>query len=119
MATQPRKSAARKPASVSRINSDTPAGVKLNLDTYEHEAERPEPFAVVVGGKRIILNDPFYLDWQDAADVDDPFELAEKCMSEEDREHFLETRLPMWKLQKLVEAYQEHYGLGSRGNVSA
>ena len=110
-------STTRKTAQPRRLASaDRATGVTLNLDTYEFEGERPEPFVAVVGGKRLVFSDPMLMDWQDAADVNDPFELAEQCLSEADKKHFLEHRMPMHKLKKLVDAYQEHYGLGSPGN---
>jgi len=113
MATAPRKPAAR------RINGDTPPSVKLNLDTYEYEEERPEPFTFVLGGTVLTINDPVVLDWQDAADINDPFELADKLMSEKDRKVFLETKTPMTHLRKLVGAFQRHYGMDNPGNAGA
>jgi hypothetical protein len=98
---------------------DKPTGVTLNLDTYEREGARPEPFVIVVGGRRIEMSDPAEMDWQDLVDVNDPFAVAETFMSEEDAEYFLEFRMPAHKLQAFSRAFQQHYGLGSPGNAGA
>ena len=113
----------RKPSSraraLSAVDGDTPGGVDFNMDTYEREGERPKPFTTVIGGRRIVLSDPTNLDWQDLADMDDPFELADKCMRPEDRDYFLEHRAPAYKLQAMAQAFQKHYGMGNAGNAGA
>jgi hypothetical protein len=102
-----------------RAVGDSPAPVAINLDTLEREDGVEVPFAAVVGGKRLVFSDPQDADWQDLVDLDDPDTFAEICLQGEDRKHFLETRMPAWKMNELMKAFQQHYGLGNRGNASA
>lgn len=95
------------------------AKVHLNLDTYEGERGVEEPFAFVIEGRRIVLLNPRDVAWQDLAELDDPYALAEICMTEEDGNFFIEQRMPARKLEALMQAFQKHYGLGSRGNARA
>lgn len=112
MAT-PRKPAVKKTgtAALGRIDS---GAVQFSLDTFERE-KTYELFAADLGGKRIVMTDPAELEWQDLAELDDPVEFIELCMSDEDREYLLSLRLKAWQLEGLMAAYMTHYGVGSRG----
>ena len=114
MAASPRS---RKPAA--KTATDLPANVALNLDTYELEDNERGPFTFVLGGKPITLIDPRQVAWQDLADIDSPYGFAEACMTEKDREHFLEHRLPAGKLNELMRRFRAHYGMGEPGNSGA
>ena len=93
--------------------------VDLNLDTYERESGPAKPFVAVVGGKAISFTDPQEIPWQDLMGLDDPEDFARLCVAEGDREHFLDTPLPTWKMNLLMDGFKAHYGLGSPGNVDA
>ena len=102
-----------------RSSSASTEKVHFNTDTYESERGDVEPFAAVIGGKRIVMTDPTDLPWQVLEDIDDPESFAELVIPEADREHFLTFPLSAKKLNGLMTAYQKHYGLGSQGNAGA
>ena len=103
---------------------DTPSKVNLNLDTLEREAA-PEPFFVVVGGKRYTFQDPEECDYRDLLESQEeyangnPRRAIELAIREEDREAFFANRLPGWKLRTLFELYSEHFGLLGLGEADA
>lgn len=103
---------------LSTVSSDKPAKVAFNLDTFERE-NAPEPFVIVLGGRRIEFADPQDLDWQDLMEIDDPDELTEKCLSAEDKVYFYSQKIEAFKLRELLERFRDHYGLGSPGNAGA
>ena len=111
MAASPRS---RKPAATT--TPDLPADVAINLDTFELEDNERGPFTFVLGGRRITLIDPRQVAWQDLADIDSPYGFAEACMSEKDREFFLEQRLKAGVLNELMTRFRSHYGMGQPGN---
>ena len=90
--------------------------VTLNLDTYE--IEKPdEEFTFVLGGRRIVCVNPNDVDWRDLAAIDDPDEFADVCMTADDATYFKGyTPFPAAKLNAVLQAYREHYGLGNPGN---
>lgn len=101
---------------------DKPAGVGLNLDTLEREGGAVEPFAVVLGGRPRTFLDPFEMDWQELASaVNDPRVMFRLALSEEDGDDLLATKIPVWKINILVETYLGHYGIDidARGNLVA
>ena len=114
----PRKTPASRQPRKLAVAGDN-AKVHLNLDTFEYERGEREQFAFVLGGRRIVMTDPADVDWQDLAEMDDPFTLAETCMTEEDASYFLEYRMPAKKMQELVKTFQKHYGLGTPGHAPA
>ena len=94
--------------------------VDLNLDTIERESTQvKQPFSFVIGGHRFVLNDPAELDWQQLLEIDDPIAFFRYCMPQEQKETFKELRVPGWKLGKVIEGFQKHYGLGDKGNGAA
>jgi len=95
--------------------------ITFNLDSLErNEADRP-PFVVAVDGRAITLTDPQELDWLDLATIeDDPSRFIGLCIEDDaDREFFFNSRVPAWKINKMVQAFQQHYGITDRGNRSA
>ena len=102
-----RKTTTRRPV---RAVSDTPTDVSLNLDTYETEAPA-EDFVVVVGGKRLTFTDPMEIPWQDLVELSDPEEFARLCLSEKDRDHFLNHPLSGRKMNVLMTEFRKHFGL--------
>lgn len=91
--------------------------VTLNLDSLEREDPR-EPFSVVVAGKRIVMSDPADLDWKILLELreDNPAQFFRHVVSADDQNHFRKAAIPGWKMRKLMEMYQEHYGLENLGN---
>jgi hypothetical protein len=86
------------------------ADIVLDLDTEERTDTRPV-FAANVGGRRIVMQDPEDLDWQDLYEIQTPQDFLHACLSPEDRKHLFEQKLPAWKLGKLISAFMNHYGL--------
>lgn len=104
MATQPR--------------SIKPKDIVLNLDTLEREQSEVKPeFAIVIGGKRIVFEDAANLEWDVLEQMDSPSDFIAETLSDEDRKALMDAKLPGWKFKALWDAYQAHYGLGSRGNA--
>lgn len=94
--------------------------IDLNLDTIEREQSQVrEPFAFVLEGDRYILTDPADLDWKALLEIDDPIGFFKHCMPAEQKDRFKELDVPGWKLGKIIEAFQKHYGLGDKGNAAA
>lgn len=92
--------------------------VTLNLDALERE-DAKEPFIAVIAGRKIEFTDPGELEWRDLARWDSPEEFIDNALDEDDRAFVLEQKIPGWKFKALWEAYQEHFGLGDRGNANA
>jgi hypothetical protein len=100
--------------------SDKPPAVSLNLDTLEREGEKPEPFVVVLDGKPMTFADPSEMAWQEVmAALRDPEGFFRYALSKEDSERFLSTKLPTWKLNRMMEQWREHYGVPDPGKPGA
>lgn len=90
----------------------------LNLDTLEREGA-PTPFDFTLAGKRYLMSDPKDIDWQDLiAAMSSPHMFFRLVLPAEDRQEFFEQRLPAWKLNILMQRYQDHYGLPSLPNAA-
>lgn len=91
--------------------------VALDLDALEREGA-PGPFDIILGGKRFLLSDPQEVDWQDLmAAMANPHMFFRLVMPPEDHQQFFETRLPSWKMRKLMQRYQDHYGIPDAPNA--
>ncbi len=94
--------------------------VDINLDEIEREQDEVKaPFAFVVEGQRFTLTDPADLDWKQLLEIDDPVAFFRYCMPQPQKTAFKELDVPGWKLGKIIEAFQKHYGLGNKGNGAA
>ncbi len=90
----------------------------MDLDKMEREGARA-PFDFVLEGKRYLMSDPQEVDWQDLlAAMTNPHMFFRLVLPPEDRIQFFNTRLPAWKMNKLVDGYQEHYGIPSLPNAN-
>ena len=85
--------------------------IAINLDTVERDNVRP-PFVFVLNGHEFQLEDAANFDWQFVNGIEDEVELLKEAMTPEDLEIFLAAKLPLWKMEKLGSAYQEHFGAG-------
>ena len=98
----------------------SPESVDLNHDTIEREqTEVKPPFAFAVDGHRFVLNDPADLDWKQLLEIDDPIAFFRYCMPQDQKDVFKSLNIPGWKLGKIIEGFQKHYGLGDKGNGAA
>jgi hypothetical protein len=94
--------------------------VDLNLDEIEREqSEVKAPFAFTLEGHRFTLTDPADLDWKQLLEIDDPIAFFRYCMPQDQKDTFKALEVPGWKLGKIIEAFQKHFGLGSKGNAAA
>ena len=94
--------------------------VSLDLDALEREGGTPEPFTVHLAGERIMFSDPKDLDWQALLDdMGDPRRFFRLVVPPDSHETFFSAYLPTWKMDVLMSAYLQHYGLPSPGNASA
>jgi hypothetical protein len=92
--------------------TDLPVNITLDLDAYERPAKDvKEPFAVKLGGRVVVFEDPEELDWQDLLDIDHPAEFLNYSVSVEDRRHIVDLKMPSHKFAKLMESYQTHFGI--------
>lgn len=97
-------------------NSSRP--VALDLDALEREGA-PGPFDIMLSGKRYMLSDPQEVDWQDLmAAMSNPHMFFRLVLPAEDHSQFFETRLPSWKMRKLMQRYQDHYGIPDHPNAA-
>jgi hypothetical protein len=92
------------------------SSVALDLDAIENE-RHDEPFTVNIGGTPVTFISVRELDWQVAANLSDdrPFEFFETVVREEDQDHFLAQKIPVWKMDHLMKAYRAHFGLPEPG----
>jgi hypothetical protein len=97
-----------------------PDRVAFDLDALEREGGSPMPFDIRLDGKRFMLSDPKEIDWQDLLYcMRDPVLFFRRVVPAEDHSAFFSAKLPSWKMNALMEAYQKHYGLGSPGEMGA
>jgi hypothetical protein len=88
------------------------APVALDLDTIENE-DPQEPFAVRIKGRRVELTPPKELDWIVAASINErtPTLFLESVMSPEDFDHFAAQKYPIWRVERMMDLYREHFGI--------
>lgn len=92
--------------------------VAINLDGLEREGS-PLPFDFMLGGRRYLMSDPKEVDWQDLlAAMSNPIVFFRLVLPPEDRTAFFDTHLASWKMEKLINAYLEHYGLPTGPNAA-
>lgn len=92
----------------------------MDLDALEREGGPRAPFDFMLDGKRFLLADPQELDWQDVISaMSNPVMFFRLVLPPEDHVAFFKTKIPGWKMNKLMEAYQTHYGLPSPGEAGA
>lgn len=91
--------------------------VALDLDKLEREGA-PVPFDFTLEGRRYLMSDPKEVDWQDLlAAMSNPHMFFRLVLPPEDHQPFFETRLASWKMNKLMQRYQDHYGLPTVPNA--
>lgn len=92
--------------------TDLPENVTLDLDAYERPAEEViPPFVVRLGGRTVTMTNPEDIDWQDLLDIENPADFLRYCVDKDDAKFILGLALPGHKFAKLMETYQEHYGI--------
>ena len=102
------------------MSEETKPKVGLDLDSLEREGERPGPFTFQFDGETYEMMDPQDIDWQDLlSGLRNPALFIRFAMTLESQKSFFGKRVPSWKMNKLMEAYQDHYGLPDLGNANA
>lgn len=93
----------------------------FDIDALERDGS-PELFVATVGGKEFTFHDPSESDWQDYSGIDmsNPEESLKLLLGDQ-YEAFKKIRLPLWKLNKLAEAVENHYAkfYGNQGEDNA
>lgn len=99
---------------------ETPLPVSLDLDSLEREGAVAQPFRFTHNSRSYTMIDPQEIDWQDLiSGFRNPALFVRFAMSAEDQREFFASRVPAWKMNKLMEGYQKHYNLPDLGNLSA
>lgn len=91
--------------------------VTLDLDALERE-DRALPFRFLLNGNSYLLSDPQEIDWQDLlAAMASPQMFFRLVLPADQRESFFTSKVPSWKMRKLMDRYNDHYGLPSLPNA--
>ena len=92
----------------------------FDLDAVEAEAERT-PFTFTLKGEMFTMLAPEDVDWRALADTEAPDWLYNYvgALLGDDFERFQQHAVPQWKLNKLLEACQEHYGVTPGGSKAS
>ena len=99
---------------------EKPLSVSLDLDALEREGEKVTPFTFSHGGRVYTMIDPQEIDWQDLlSGFRNPALFVRYALNTKDQAEFFTSRVPAWKMNKLMEGYQKHYGLPDLGNLNA
>lgn len=92
--------------------------VAMDLDSLEREGAPARPFDFQLAKRRYLMADPKEVDWQDLiAAISNPIMFFRLVLPADDRTAFFTTKLPSWKMEKLINAYLEHYGLPNLPNA--
>lgn len=102
----------RKPTSAA-----TQQEIIVNLDTLER-GKSYAPFTVNINGQVVTFLDPAELPWQEIRGMDNEAAFFDLCIKPEDKQHFLDSKVPGWKLEKLLQLFLAHYEIGDRGNAN-
>lgn len=105
------------PAPGTRSISKAARPVTLDLDKLAREKSF-EPFTIRAGGEVIELIDAKDLDWQVTVSLS-PERMQQffaAVVKPDDYETFLAAKFETWKMEKLLELYRDHFGLGDQGN---
>lgn len=106
--------AAAEPAPAKQVS------VALDLDALEREGAVAEPFTFQHLDHVYTMIDPQEIDWQDLlSGLRNPGLFVRYAMGLEDQKKFFGEKVPAWKMNKLMEAYQTHFGLPDLGNANA
>jgi hypothetical protein len=94
--------------------------VAFDLDALEREGAVVESFTFQYDGETYKMLDPQEIDWQDLlSGLRNPAMFIRFALPLEEQRRFFSKRVPAWKMNKLMTAYQEHYGIPDLGNANA
>lgn len=88
----------------------------FDLDALEREST-PEPFTFTVKGENFAIADVQEHDWQGLLTVGEDIEAnLRMALGDAEYDRFKAIRgVPSWRLERLVRAMTEHFGLGAPG----
>lgn len=104
--------------------------VNLDLDTLDREhvrglPEKKAPFVVNIEGRPVVFKDAIDVDALILMDLlSSPGRFFKGTLDGEDYKHVMDVyskpgKLPGWKLNGLMQSYQDYYGLDEQGNAVA
>lgn len=105
----------------------SPEKIQLNLDTLEREQVRglpkkkPEPFRITFLGRNLTFEDPLEVPSPILMRMEETPErfFRAALASDDDFTHIMNNfdAIPGWKLQAIMQGYQDYYGIDSAGNA--
>lgn len=99
---------------------DEPKKALFDLDALEREGAVAEAFTFQYEGEQFEMLDPQDIDWQNLlSGLRNPALFIRFAMPLETQKRFFAKQVPAWKMNKLMTAYQEHYGIPDLGNANA
>jgi hypothetical protein len=99
---------------------DPKKAVTFDLDALEREGAVAEQFTFQYEGESFTMLDPQDIDWQNLlSGLRNPALFIRFAMPMEAQKRFFAKQVPAWKMNKLMAAYQEHYGIPDLGNANA
>jgi hypothetical protein len=94
--------------------------VALDLDALEREGAVLEPFTFKYDGETYHMLDPQEIDWQNLlSGLRNPALFVRFAMPVTEQSKFFGKQVPAWKMNALMEAYQQHFGIPDLGNANA
>lgn len=100
--------------------ANSPDKIHFSVDLADaervEESKQREPFRAEIAGRVIVMTDAADLDWKVLLNIEHPVEFLRHCINDEDRDWLREQNIKGAVFNKMIEAYQRHYGLGERGN---
>ncbi len=93
----------------------------LDLDLIEKE-RTAGVFSVKIADRQVDFLDASDVDWRDLINlgsVGDPYTWLESIMSKDDFKWILGQSFEGWKLEQILNQYQDHYGVDTAGNGGA
>jgi len=102
------------------VSDETSKAVTFDLDALEREGAVAEPFRFQFEGEQFEMLDPQDIDWQNLlSGLRNPALFIRFAMPLETQKKFFSKTVPAWKMNRLMEAYQKHYGIPDLGNANA
>lgn len=102
------------------MSDEKKPAVTLDLDGLEREGAVLEPFTFQFDGETFQMLDPQEIDWQNLlSGLRNPALFLRFAMPVAEQSKFFAKQVPAWKMNKLMEAYQNHFGIPDLGNANA
>ena len=107
------------PAATTPTANGAGPAASLDLDALEREGTNPPPFTFRLNGHTYTMVDRQEIDWQDLLTaMRNPIAFIKFAMSAADHALFLAERVPLWKMDILIESYFKHFGIPLPGEAT-